>query len=119
MVQNKITEKIRIITPEQFHAETMKVIRQSLLSLLFKYQISYKIEQDPGMKKKRLAAWEQCRKELAQIESVLSIAEKEEIEAVYVKTKDRIYDCSLIKPQELGEDSLSNLLIELSETMKP
>jgi len=108
-----------LITPEFFTKRVTQILRKNLNALLFQYQISYKIEKDPEMKEKRLAAWLQIQKDLAQVEAVLGIAAKEDIEGVYVKTSEgKVYDCSTIKPSELGEDSLSNLLVEISKTMK-
>lgn len=118
MVQNKITEKIRTITPEQFHAETMEIIRMSLRSLLFKYQISYKIEKDPAMKKQRLEAWQETLSVLSQCFAVLDIAEKERIKSVTVETiSGKIFDCTKAKPVEFGDNELANLLIEFSKSV--
>ncbi|QGY44145.1 hypothetical protein GM418_10885 [Maribellus comscasis] len=117
--ETKKKEKIRYITPEQFHDETLKHIRLSLRNLLFRYQISYRIETDPEQKKKKLEVWEQTKKELGQIEAVLDIACREKIESVTVKTSSgTVYDCSQVKPLELGDNELSNLLVNLSKTMK-
>ncbi|KJF44061.1 hypothetical protein [Draconibacterium sediminis] len=116
---SKNTAKKILITPEIFTRKVNELIGKSLKSVLFQYQISFKIEKDPEMKKKRLAAWVQTQKDIGQVEAVLSIAAKHDIDKVFVKTAEgKIFDCSLVKPRELGEDSVSNLLVELSKTMK-
>lgn len=112
-------QKIRTITPEKFHAETIELIRMSLRSLLFQYQISYKIETDPELKKQRLEAWKDTLDILAKCFAVLDIAEKEKVKSVTVETlAGKVFDCSNAKPIEFGDDELANLLIEFSKSVK-
>ncbi len=113
------TQKIRTITPEEFHTETMEIIRMSLRSLLFQYQISYRIEKDPELKKQRLEAWQETLGVLSQCFAVLDIAEKEKIKSVTVETiSGKVFDCTNAQPLKLGDNELADLLIEFSKTVQ-
>lgn len=112
-------KKIRTISTEEFHDQVLKLIRLSLRNLLFKFQISYKVEQDPEEKEKRLQTWIRAKKDLAQIEAVLDVAVSEEIESITVKAKSgKVYDCSTVTPLKLDDNELANLLIEFSKSVE-
>lgn len=113
-----MTETSKNTAKKKVYDPVITVIIDGIKRLFLFQKTLYRIETDKAKKDQLLKDLNEAKKDLSQIVAVLDIVRREPIESITVKTASGIYDCSQMEPSELSDSELSDLILELHETLK-